>query len=215
MHIIQLTLFEGKVCLKCGTWKNRTQYWEDRRAIDGLRNWCIDCFQAIEPPQRMPRTNTRRPFVSSTKRFRRGGLSEREKQDRRAAQARTNYHVRPKKPKRNRRALTAEERAAKHNERVRHWRRTTDQARLRAYCAAQRQQRRAQRKGNGGSFTADEWQRLCVLYDNRCLRCKEQKPLTVDHIIPLAKGGKNDITNLQPLCFSCNSSKGAKIVDYR
>jgi hypothetical protein len=35
----------------------------------------------------------------------------------------------------------------------------------------------------------------------------------VDHIIPLARGGTNDITNFQALCPKCNLSKGVKLPD--
>lgn len=33
----------------------------------------------------------------------------------------------------------------------------------------------------------------------------------LDHVIPLAKGGRHSITNLQWLCRKCNLSKGAKV----
>jgi len=32
----------------------------------------------------------------------------------------------------------------------------------------------------------------------------------VDHIVPRARGGQNEPTNLQLLCEPCNASKGAK-----
>ena len=80
---------------------------------------------------------------------------------------------------------------------------------------ASRNKRRANKRGSGGSFTADEWNELCKKYDNKCLSCGKKKKLTVDHIVPVSKGGSSNISNIQPLCQSCNSKKGVEVVDYR
>ena len=37
------------------------------------------------------------------------------------------------------------------------------------------------------------------------------KSLQVDHILPLARGGTNDFSNLQTLCSQCNLQKSDKI----
>lgn len=36
-----------------------------------------------------------------------------------------------------------------------------------------------------------------------CEMCGTSSSLTVDHVIPLVSGGKNDETNIRILCLSC------------
>jgi len=74
---------------------------------------------------------------------------------------------------------------------------------------------RAREAGAEGSFTAEEFQQLCAATGDFCLRCGAAGVLTTDHIIPLSRGGLNDISNIQPLCGPCNSQKGAQALDYR
>lgn len=85
-------------------------------------------------------------------------------------------------------------------------------------AAAWDRKKRACRKKAIGSFSSQEWNDLKTRLGSKCLRCMKQEPeikLTVDHIVPLARGGTNFISNIQPLCGTCNSSKGPKIINYR
>ena len=48
---------------------------------------------------------------------------------------------------------------------------------------------------------------------NRCESCgisNDKKQLEVDHIIPRSKGGKDELSNFQALCYTCNSQKSNK-----
>lgn len=74
---------------------------------------------------------------------------------------------------------------------------------------------RAAKFNNGGSHTLLEFQTLCDMFGNQCLCCGQKVKLTEDHIIPLSRGGSDDISNIQPLCQSCNSSKNNRAIDYR
>jgi 5-methylcytosine-specific restriction endonuclease McrA len=76
-------------------------------------------------------------------------------------------------------------------------------------------QREISKYANGGSHTIEEWESMKLAYRYRCPACQASEPtitLTEDHVIPLSRGGTNNIENIQPLCQSCNSRKNARII---
>ena len=73
---------------------------------------------------------------------------------------------------------------------------------------------RRMRRAASGRITADQWSQLKREYGPQCPCCRLEKPLELDHIVPVSKGGLNTIENAQPLCRSCNASKGASTIRY-
>ncbi len=68
---------------------------------------------------------------------------------------------------------------------------------------------------NGGFHTKGEWENLKAQYNYSCPVCKRNDiELTRDHIIPISRGGSNNIENIQPLCRPCNSTKHTKTIKY-
>ena len=77
--------------------------------------------------------------------------------------------------------------------------------------------RRARKAGNGGSHTFGEWETLKAQYNWTCPCCKRKEPevkLTRDHIVPISRGGSDNIENIQPLCLKCNDCKYTKTIKY-
>lgn len=70
--------------------------------------------------------------------------------------------------------------------------------------------RRAQKRMAGGRFTRGEWAEMKKRF-SFCPGCgrtfSPKLPPTIDHIVPLSRGGRHEAANIQPLCLSCNSMK--------
>jgi len=70
-----------------------------------------------------------------------------------------------------------------------------------------RARRRSRELAAEGSFTTQEWMALLQKHGHRCTYCGAAGRLEPDHRVPLARGGTNYITNIQPACRRCNSRK--------
>lgn len=70
--------------------------------------------------------------------------------------------------------------------------------------------RRARKKQNGGVVTNLEIKNLKLKSKNICFYCNQNKKLSIDHVVPLKLGGRNEISNMVLACINCNSRKQAK-----
>ena len=65
-------------------------------------------------------------------------------------------------------------------------------------------------------FGNDEWIRMKNRHGGKCFYCGDVALLTMDHVIPLARGGRHAIANIVPACKPCNSSKhDSLLVEWR
>ncbi len=76
--------------------------------------------------------------------------------------------------------------------------------------------RRALEVGARGNYTKVQWEARINFFGRRCFNCGcnwdtlVPNDQTVEHMIPLSRGGSNWPSNLRPACRSCNSKKRTK-----
>ena len=72
--------------------------------------------------------------------------------------------------------------------------------------------RRATLMERRSTLTREDWEAIKRSQAQRCAYCKKKRPLTIDHVIPLSKGGHHEATNVVAACKPCNSRKGDRIL---
>lgn len=214
-----------KRCTKCGVEKPLDQFYKSKQHADGLFPWCKACKRGYDQrPETRQRAyaHKKKPEVRERSRAQERLRNQQpeakerkhrnwakwaakpENRERMQARQRHTWHERPEVRERKRIAM-----GRRYRENPEHRRKQI------AHSMAAIHRRRARKRANGGTYTAREWRDLCAKYDHRCLCCGEAKPLTPDHVIPISRGGSNDISNIQCLCLDCNLRKHTKSTDYR
>lgn len=89
-----------------------------------------------------------------------------------------------------------------------------------AVSKAHAQRRRARKKAAGGILSQQD---IASLFNHPILLCyycgvrlnygKKPVKATIDHIVPLSKGGRNELSNLVLACGRCNMTKSAKLLE--
>lgn len=59
-------------------------------------------------------------------------------------------------------------------------------------------------------FTKEQ---LASIYSDSCFACGATEKITLEHFIPLARGGAHTFENATSLCLSCNASKGSMLYE--
>lgn len=216
-HIGLFCNCEGKFCNQCGQVKCHRAFHKDRTGSFGLRWRCKDCQRNYFKENTDQINKRRREYKAE----RREHFNEYDRE----------YHRKNPEPKKARDRNYRQEHTEEIKAYIRDYKRYNE--RYRPYNLEYNRQyrqlhpeknaqhfnnRRARKQQAGGAFTSKEWRGLCAYYDNTCLCCGRSEPditLTVDHVVPLSRGGTNYIDNIQPLCLACNMSKGTKTIDYR
>jgi 5-methylcytosine-specific restriction endonuclease McrA len=211
-----------KQCSNCGITKPLSEFYKDKNKKDGISPWCINCKCAYSRKyhtenREKANERSREYYTANQERLMERSREYYASNQKRAIESTKKYAATHREEKKeylkkyyasNREKLIEYGREHGKKYRVKH----PEKAR------ASWQRRRARQLGNGGEFTEKEWQAVKKAYGFGCVRCGRKEPdvsLERDHITPLTLGGQNVIENIQPLCRSCNASKGTRAADYR
>lgn len=79
------------------------------------------------------------------------------------------------------------------------------------YLAKNRRRRDLVRGAKICDFTGAQWTFVKEAYSHRCAYCgNHSERLTIDHVIPISKGGDHTLSNIVPACRKCNYAKSNK-----
>ncbi len=179
----------GKRCSHCGQQKPAVEFNRARKSPDGLHCYCRSCQAARAAVWMEQNRETLAEYKHGYYR-----------QNRDSVRARGNRHYRETREQQLQRCRELRQKnpaAVREREVVCHANQT------------------ARKRGISSRLSVEEWRSALARFGRRCCACGSGQSLTIDHVVPLSRGGDNTAENIQVLCGSCNSRKGTRTLDYR
>ena len=186
-QIVLLSMMGKAECVRCGETKPTSSFPPCEKSLGGVERHCTQCQSKQRTQRRSADPETRRRDREANTRWRNkdGGKAHRERQ----AQYRIDNPEKVKETARKQRQ------------------RPVVKFRRRKYEYI----RRARMKSIEGSHTFEQMKARFDYYENKCAYCGCDGKMTIDHKIPICKGGTNWASNIVPACRSCNSAKGGRM----
>jgi 5-methylcytosine-specific restriction endonuclease McrA len=181
---------EYKACSRCKQVLPYGAFNKDNSAISGLQSRCRECEREVRRDYYLRNKDKEVARVSNWHKTTEKGKANRLKHGNRSGKPRKAAKPKVYIP------------VAEQDEKTR--------IRLQAKGAKSRMKRRASfRNAEKNKITNND---LKQLLRQSCIYCGSPDRISIDHIIPLARGGRHSIGNLAPACFDCNTRKSARFV---
>lgn len=178
-----------------------------------LRRWSKERRSRETPEEREERLSRHRAYrEANPEYFKRKRVENRDRNKEKKAEWIANHyeHYRGLENARNRRRRAADLETARRKDAERYARGKYKPGSNRPYNARRRARLRA---AGGEGLSRARWTELLELYEYRCAYCgRSDVSLTVEHVVPLSRGGDHDPGNIVPACATCNKSKGSKLL---
>jgi 5-methylcytosine-specific restriction endonuclease McrA len=189
--------FKTRTCQRCG---------REYQPTSSTQKYCTDCHPLVEATQIRAR-------VAKYRRENREKVNQRHAKYRRenvekVKQALAKWARENPEKRRASKALRFSANPEKHRASDAKWRKANVEK-----IAVWASKRRAAKYANtplNEMLTSTEWLAILAEANGHCHYCGREAKLTLDHVIPLSKGGKHSKDNVVPACLHCNESKKDK-----
>jgi 5-methylcytosine-specific restriction endonuclease McrA len=202
-----------KKCPRCETFKDLNEFGLNKSKKDGRYVYCLECSRIISKEyynknheEKLEREKVYREKNKerNKERNREKAKRYREKYPERVKLSQDKYNKKPESKIRSNRY--------NHSEKGKLYHRKYIKDNYDKWLTRQRKNQviRRIRKTNNEIFTISN-KDMRRLLSSKCAVCESYDKIHIDHVIPVSRGGRHSIGNLQPLCQGCNLSKNNKL----